>query len=64
MGDITPADKVTPEDKHKREMDAIKSLVEKLPGPIAKELFNGFERYAYESTVSEKLFKKKLLEKL
>ena len=44
VGDITPEDKVTPEDKHKMEMNAMKDLVEKLPGPLAKELYNGFER--------------------
>ena len=32
VGDITPHDNVTPEDKHKREMDAMEKLVKNLPG--------------------------------
>ena len=37
--------KVTPEEKHEKEMKAMRSLVEKLPSPLARELFNAFERY-------------------
>lgn len=44
VGDITPEDKVTPEEKHEKEMEAMRSLVKKLPGPLAKDFFNGFER--------------------
>ena len=32
VGDITPQDKVTPEEKHKKEMDAMRKLVMNLPG--------------------------------
>ena len=31
VGDLTPSDPVTPEEKHQREMDAIKTLIRNLP---------------------------------
>ena len=46
VGDITPSDNVSAEDKHEREMKAMASLVKDLPtGRMALEFFNAFERY-------------------
>ncbi len=45
VGDITPQDDVTPQEKHDREIEAMAKLVKKLPGPLAKELYEAFERY-------------------
>ena len=44
VGDITPVDNVSVDDKHKMEMEAMKKLVQKLPGPLAKELYLAFDR--------------------
>ncbi|TRY73879.1 hypothetical protein TCAL_15740 [Tigriopus californicus] len=48
VGDITPHDPVTPEEKHDKEMAAMKTLVEKLPGPLAKDLYDAFSRYEFQ----------------
>jgi putative hydrolase of HD superfamily len=46
VGDITPNDPVSAEDKHTMEMDAMSELVKNLPtGRMALEFFNGLERY-------------------
>ena len=46
VGDITPQDKVTAEEKHNLEMSAMLSLVKLLPtGRLSLEFYNAFERY-------------------
>ena len=46
VGDLTPSDPVSPEEKHKLEMDAMKTLVKNLPtGRMSLEFHNAFERY-------------------
>ena len=46
VGDITPSDGVSEEDKHLREMNAMTALVKNLPtGRVSLEFFNAFERY-------------------
>lgn len=45
VGDITPKDKMTPEEKHEKEMAAMKELVEKLPDTVASNLYTRFKRY-------------------
>ena len=46
VGDITPSDGVSEEDKHMREMNAMTALVKNLPtGRVSLEFFNAFERY-------------------
>ena len=46
VGDITPSDPVTPQEKHEKEVDAMKSLVKDLPcSTHSRELFDGFMRY-------------------
>ena len=46
VGDITPSDGVSEEDKHLREINAMTTLVKNLPtGRVSLEFFNAFERY-------------------
>lgn len=46
VGDITPSDNVSTDDKHMQEMKAMTSLVKNLPTARGSlELFNAFERY-------------------
>ncbi len=45
VGDITPREKVPAEEKHRREMEAMRKLVEQLPGSLALELHEAFARY-------------------
>jgi len=45
VGDITPHDKVSDEDKHTAEMDAMKKLVQDLPDFMARDFFTSFKRY-------------------
>jgi len=46
VGDITPEDNVSEEDKHNQEVEALLSLVKNLPtGRLSLEFFNAFERY-------------------
>ena len=46
VGDITPEDNVSDEDKHNQEVEAMMTLVKNLPtGRLSLELFNAFERY-------------------
>merc|ERR1712079_240478 len=46
VGDIIPSDPITPEEKHKMEFDAIRTLVRNLPcSTHSKEIFDGFNRY-------------------
>lgn len=46
VGDMTPSDPVTPEQKHRLEMDAMRALVKDLPcSAHSRELLNAFERY-------------------
>lgn len=44
VGDIVPEDKVSLEEKHRMETEAMKKLVLKLPGSLAKELYTAFDR--------------------
>ena len=46
IGDITPSDPVTPQEKHEKEVEAMKSLVKDLPcSTHAMEIYNAFMRY-------------------
>ena len=46
IGDITPNDPVTPEEKHEKEVAAMKSLVKDLPcSTHTREIFEAFMRY-------------------
>ena len=46
VGDITPSDPVTPEEKHEKEVAAMKSLVKDLPcSTHTREIFEAFMRY-------------------
>lgn len=45
VGDITPADGVSDEEKHAREAEAVRTMVRDLPGPLAREIFVAFDRY-------------------
>ena len=46
IGDITPLDPVTPQEKHEKEVEAMKSLVKDLPcSTHTMEIFNAFMRY-------------------
>ena len=46
VGDLTPSDPVSPEEKHQMEMEAMSNLVKQLPtGRLALEFYNGLERY-------------------
>ena len=46
VGDITPSDGVSEEDKHLREINAMTALVKNLPtGRVSLEFFNAFERH-------------------
>ena len=48
VGDITPHDGVSEEDKHSQEMNAMTILVKNLPtGRVSLEFFNAFERYVF-----------------
>ena len=48
VGDITPDDGVSKEDKHSQEMNAMTILVKNLPtGRVSLEFFNAFERYVF-----------------
>ena len=48
VGDITPHDGVSEEDKHSQEMNAMTILVKNLPtGRVSLEFFNAFERYIF-----------------
>ena len=42
VGDLTPSDPVTPEEKHIREMAAMKSLVDNLNSNLAHEFYDAF----------------------
>lgn len=42
-GDYTPLDKITPEEKHRLETEAIKQLANELNNPELVELFNEYE---------------------
>ena len=44
VGDITPSDPVTPEEKHRLEVEAMSSLVESLAQPLADFLKKAFNR--------------------
>ena len=41
---------MTPEEKHRKEMDAFRDLVQKLPGYICSDLFTAFKRYEDQKT--------------
>jgi putative hydrolase of HD superfamily len=43
VGDITPDDPVSPAEKHKKEMEAMKVLVTKLPPSLAKEFYTALQ---------------------
>ena len=47
VGDLNPeqTERVTKEEKHRMEMDAMKKLAAPLPGPLAKEFYDAFARY-------------------
>ena len=46
VGDIIPSDPITPQEKHEKEVDAMKSLVKDLPcSTHTKEIFGAFMRY-------------------
>ncbi len=45
VGDITPKDGVSDEEKHRKETGAYKHLVKDLPGPLAAEIYQAFDRY-------------------
>ena len=46
VGDITPSDPVSPEEKHEKELEAMKSLVKDLPcSTHTREIFDAFMRY-------------------
>jgi len=45
VGDITPHDKVSDEEKHKAEMDAMQKLVKDLPDFMCRDFFSSFKRY-------------------
>lgn len=54
VGDITPSDPVSAEDKHAQEMRAMSVLVENLPtSRIALEFSNAFERYEVQDRDDE-----------
>lgn len=46
IGDLTPSDPISAQDKHDLEMEAMRKLVGQLPtGRMSLELYNGLERY-------------------
>jgi len=45
VGDITPQDKVSDEEKHRREVEAMRSLTKDLPDWMAEHFFGAFMRY-------------------
>lgn len=46
VGDLTPSDPITPEEKHRQEMEATRTLVRNLPcSTHTKEIFEAFRRY-------------------
>ena len=46
VGDIIPSDPMSKEEKHQKEMDAIRSLIRNLPcATHSKEIFDAFDRY-------------------
>ena len=46
VGDIIPSDPITPQEKHEKEVDAMKSLVKDLPcSTHTREIFDAFMRY-------------------
>ena len=45
VGDITPQDGVSADEKHDREMQAIRTLVSRLPDFVARDLYDAFRRY-------------------
>lgn len=45
VGDITPSDPVTPEEKHKLEVDAMEKIVRHLSPRLSKQFTDAFKRY-------------------
>lgn len=55
VGDITPTDKVAPEDKRQRESDAIQTIFEKLPN--GEKLIADWHEYEAQETAEAKFVK-------
>uniref|UniRef100_A0A0K2TFS5 HD domain-containing protein n=2 Tax=Lepeophtheirus salmonis TaxID=72036 RepID=A0A0K2TFS5_LEPSM len=57
VGDITPVDGVSNEDKHAREMKAIGDITKPLRGDLGLDIFTNFERYEFQKDAEAKLTK-------
>nr|XP_006626512.1 PREDICTED: HD domain-containing protein 2 [Lepisosteus oculatus] len=57
VGDIAPADKVSKEEKHRREKEAMKHLTGLLSEDMKKEIYDLWEEYEYQASPEAKLVK-------
>nr|ACO15670.1 HD domain-containing protein 2 [Caligus clemensi] len=57
VGDITPVDGISDDDKHAREMKAIKELTEPLRGDLGCDIYTNFERYEFQKDPEARLTK-------
>ncbi|XP_058028387.1 5'-deoxynucleotidase HDDC2 [Ahaetulla prasina] len=57
VGDIAPADNISKEEKHRQEKEAMKHLTRLLSEDLAKEIYELWEEYEYQSTAEAKFVK-------